>query len=179
MLSIVIMLCYAIIEVLSMSLILILDNLRSAHNVGSILRTADAVGIECVICVGTTPYPHIPDDARPGHVAARNNKEIAKTALGAEKSVSILYKSNLRETLETLREDGTSILALEQAPTSINLFEYIPSEDVALVIGNEVEGVNVTALELTDTILEIPMKGAKESLNVAVAAGIAMYQLTL
>ena len=161
-----------------MSLILVLDNLRSAHNVGSIVRTADAVGIECVICVGTTPYPHIPDDARPGHVSARNNKEIAKTALGAEKSVSILYNSNLRETLERLREVGTSILALEQAPTSINLFDYDPTQVVALILGNEVDGIDLSALESIDKILEIPMKGAKESLNVAVAAGIAMYQLT-
>ena len=161
-----------------MSLILVLDNLRSAHNVGSILRTADAAGIERVVCVGTTPYPHIPDDARPGHVAARNNKEIAKTALGAEQSVSISYEPGLRASLNTLRDTGYTIAALEQAERSMNLFGYKLTSPIALILGNEVDGVAVSALENTDIILEIPMNGTKESLNVAVAAGIAMYQLT-
>ena len=124
--------------------VLVLDNIRSSYNVGSILRTADAVGVERVICVGTTPYPALPGDTRPGHVAASNSKEIAKTALGAEKSISISYEPNLKESLNALRTEGYTIAALENS----------------------------------DIILEIPMKGAKESLNVAVSAGIAMYQLT-
>ena len=158
--------------------VLVLDNIRSSYNVGSILRTADAVGVERVICVGTTPYPALPGDTRPGHVAASNSKEIAKTALGAEKSISISYEPNLKESLNALRTEGYTIAALEQAERSINLFDYQPTGKIALILGNEVDGVDLSALENSDIILEIPMKGAKESLNVAVSAGIAMYQLT-
>ncbi len=172
------MLCYAITKEITMSLLLVLDNLRSAHNVGSILRTADAAGVIQVICVGTTPHPALLGDLRPGHVAARNTKEIAKTALGAEESVSISYEPDLRATLKQLRDAGTTILALEQANNSVNLFTYTPTGSVALVLGNEVDGVKLSAIEDTDIILEIPMKGTKESLNVAVAAGIAMYALS-
>ncbi len=161
-----------------MSLTLVLDNIRSTYNVGSILRTADAVGVEHVICVGTTPYPALPNDTRPGHVSASNSKEIAKTALGAEKSISISYEHQLRVSLKGLRAKGYIIAALEQAQNSLNLFDYKPTGQIALILGNEVAGVNLSELENTNIILEIPMKGAKESLNVAVAAGIAMYQLT-
>jgi 23S rRNA (guanosine2251-2'-O)-methyltransferase len=178
MLSIVIMLCYAITKELPMSLTLVLDNLRSAHNVGSILRTADAAGVIQVICVGTTPHPALLSDQRPGHVAARNTREIAKTALGAEESVSISYEPDLRATLKTLRDAGTTIVALEQDDNSTNLFDYKSAGPIALILGNEVDGVDLDALEDNDIFLEIPMKGTKESLNVAVAAGIAIYQLS-
>lgn len=161
-----------------MSIVLVLDNIRSAYNVGSILRTADAVGVKRVICVGTTPYPTVPNDTRPGHVAASNTREIAKTALGAEKSMSISYEPELNECLKALKEAGVTMLALEQATDSINLFDYEPNGQIALILGNEVDGVSPEGLEQADIALEIPMKGAKESLNVAVAAGIAMYQLT-
>lgn len=162
-----------------MALTLILDNLRSTYNVGSILRTANAVGIDHVICVGTTPYPAISNDPRPGHVASRNTREIAKTALGAETSIHISYESELSEVLHKLRESLIQILALEQSDKSMSLFEFKASNssEYALILGNEVNGVNLTALMPSDIILEIPMKGSKESLNVSVAAGIAMYQL--
>lgn len=163
-----------------MSLTLILDNLRSAHNVGSILRTADAVGVTNVVCIGTTPHPALTDDPRPGHVAARNTREIAKTALGAEKSLSISYESDLRATLERLRNHSVVLLALEQSAHSIALFDYATNinSQYALILGNEVEGINLSALQNSDIILEIPMLGSKESLNVSVAAGIAMYHLS-
>ncbi len=171
------MLCYAITKETDMSLLLILDSLRSAHNVGSILRTADATGVTHMICAGTTPHPALPGDLRAGHVAARNTREIAKTALGAEKSITISYEPELRVTLEGLKSRGITILALEQAKNSINLFDFKPAGPIALILGNEVDGINALDLELADHILEIPMKGSKESLNVAVAAGIALYQL--
>jgi 23S rRNA (guanosine2251-2'-O)-methyltransferase len=171
------MLCYASIKEKPMSLVLVLDNIRSAHNVGSILRTADAAGVERIICIGTTPHPALPDDPRPGHVASRNTAEIAKTALGAERSISISYEPELRTTLKTLRNNGYTIAALEQAEISVNLFDYSPSGPLALILGNEVDGVDLSTLENDDIVLEIPMKGLKESLNVSVAAGIAMYQL--
>ena len=162
-----------------MCILLVLDNLRSAHNVGSILRTADATGILSVICVGTTPHPALAGDLRPGHVAARNTREIAKTALGAEKSISISYESDLKETLKGLRDQGVIILSLEQSDQSIPLFDFKPAQNTryGLILGNEVDGINLAVLKDTDIILEIPMNGSKESLNVAVAAGIAMYQL--
>lgn len=162
-----------------MSFTLILDNLRSAHNVGSILRTADAFGITNVICVGTTPHPALPNDLRPGHVAVSNTREIAKTALGAEKSISVSYEPDLKETLKRLRNENITLLALEQSGKSIALFDFKTRTNTlyGLILGNEVEGVDLSALESSDLILEIPMQGTKESLNVAVAAGIAMYQL--
>lgn len=160
-----------------MSLLLVLDNIRSAYNVGSILRTADAVGVERVICIGTTPYPALSQDSRPGHVTARNTKEIAKTALGAEQTISISYEPELRATLEMLKNTGVTIIALEQSGKSTNLFDFTYKEPIALVIGNEINGVHPDNLALADHILEIPMSGTKESLNVAVATGIALYQL--
>lgn len=157
---------------------LILDNLRSAHNVGSILRTANAVGISRVICIGTTPYPTLPDDPRPGHVASRNSREIAKTALGAERSISLSYESDLRASLKALRAEGMIIAALELSPIAVDIFDYTAPPELALILGAEVEGISSPTLSECDVVLAIPMRGTKESLNVAVAAGIAMYQLT-
>jgi 23S rRNA (guanosine2251-2'-O)-methyltransferase len=163
-----------------MSIILVLDNLRSSHNVGSILRTADATGISSAVCVGTTPYPAITNDIRPGHIAVKNTRDIAKTALGAEQSISISYEAELKATLKSLRDKGVIILALELSDQAISLFDFHTDSELnyALILGNEVDGINLSELGSNDIILEIPMLGAKESLNVAVSAGIAMYQLT-
>lgn len=162
-----------------MELTLILHNLRSSYNVGAILRTADAVGVARVIAVGTTPYPELPHDTRPPHVRASNTLAIAKTALGAEKTVALSYEPEIKGSLRILKERGITILALEQAKNSINLFDYSPpAGPLALVVGPEVAGIAPDDLALCDAILEIPMRGDKESLNVSVAAGIALYQLS-
>lgn len=160
-----------------MNLTLVLDNLRSCHNVGAILRTADAVGVSRVIASGTTPYPEIAGDTRPPHIRLSNTRAIAKTALGAEKTVPLTYTPDLKISLSELKTSGSQILALEQAPGSVNLLDYRAPADqtIVLVVGSETEGVSPAALELADTTLEIPMIGAKESLNVAVATGIALY----
>jgi 23S rRNA (guanosine2251-2'-O)-methyltransferase len=147
-----------------MELTLILHNLRSSHNVGAILRTADAVGVSRVIAVGTTPYPELPHDTRPPHVRSSNTLAIAKSALGAERS--------------DLKKSGVTILGLEQAINSTDLFAFKrPNGPIALIVGPEVSGIEPEVLEICDEILEIPMHGQKESLNVSVAAGIALYQL--
>lgn len=169
-------------------MILILDNIRSAHNVGSILRTAEFFGVKNVFLCGITP--------------GIEHKEVKKTALGAEKSLIIhKYSSTLRLLKKLTAEkpknkfsassflisENYTILALEQHPKSISLNQKIPERrsgkkwlsKVVLVVGNEITGVNKKILELADCILEIPRIGEKESLNVSVATGIAIYSLTL
>jgi 23S rRNA (guanosine2251-2'-O)-methyltransferase len=161
-----------------MELTLILHNLRSSHNVGAILRTADAVGVSRVIAVGTTPYPELPHDTRPPHVRSSNTLAIAKSALGAERSVTLSYTPNIKESLSDLKKSGVTILGLEQAINSTDLFAFKrPNGPIALIVGPEVSGIEPEVLEICDEILEIPMHGQKESLNVSVAAGIALYQL--
>ena len=159
------------------SRILILDNLRSAHNVGTILRTADGAAWPEVYLCGTTPAPELPGDPRPPYAKDRAAKEIAKTALGAETELDLHYAANTAVIVAQLRQKGYQLIALEQSPKSVGLDSFQTAGRMALVVGNEVDGVSSEVLELCDIILELPMRGRKESLNVAVAAGIAMYRL--
>src|SRR3954462_15946679 len=129
------------------SRILILDNLRSAHNVGTILRTADGAGWDIVYLCGSTPAPHLPGDPRPPYAQDRSAREIAKTALGAEQHLELHYAAEAVETASELREKGYQIIGLEQASDSISIEEFKPSERMALVVGNEVEGVAQKVLE--------------------------------
>lgn len=158
-------------------LTLVLDNVRSAQNVGTILRTADAAGVGQVWLVGITPSPALDRDPRPPYVQERNRRLISKTALGAEDYLHLDYRPTLAETILELRQLGYTIAALEQAPGARGLFTYFPMEPIALVVGHEVDGVNAAILGQSDLVLEIPMRGRKESLNVAVATGIALYHL--
>lgn len=158
-------------------LILVLCDVRSAHNVGSLLRTADGLGIKRVIMTGITPYPMLADDSRLPHLAGKLDRRISKTALGAEKSVDWAYESDIRTCLSQLKKEGYLVAALEQAEGSQNLTGYRTSGDTALVVGSEVGGLAPSVLEVCDVILEIPMSGRKESLNVAVAGAIGMYHL--
>ncbi|HEX3082269.1 MAG TPA: TrmH family RNA methyltransferase [Candidatus Saccharimonadia bacterium] len=156
---------------------LILSNVRSAGNVGSILRTADACGVEAVVACGYTPYPRLPGDERPPHVITANTRTIAKTALGAERSMWVLHLPNTLQAIREAKRDGFTVIVLEQAERALNLYDYVPAGPLALVLGNEVEGVPPDEQALAETIIEIPMLGAKESLNVSVAGAIALYQL--
>ncbi len=156
---------------------LILSDIRSTYNVGSILRTADAAGIEHVYTCGYTPYPRLPNDERPPHIAASNTQAIAKTALGAELTLPISHTTTTLEAISRARHDGFTIIILEQAENSLNLYDYHMMSPVALVLGNEVTGVSSGHQALGDATLEIPMLGTKESLNVSVATAIAIYQL--
>lgn len=159
-------------------LTLILDNLRSSANVGSILRSADSFGVEQVIACGCTPYPRLPNDDRDPVVVNRNTRSIGRSALGAETSVRVEHMVSSIQAIEYLRHNGWTIYGLEQAPHSTPLqsnFE-VPAK-LALVVGAEVEGLNSAVMQACDRLLEIDQLGRKESLNVAVATGIALFRL--
>ncbi|HEY2003963.1 MAG TPA: TrmH family RNA methyltransferase [Candidatus Saccharimonadia bacterium] len=156
---------------------LILADIRSTYNVGAILRTADACSIELVYACGYTPFPAIPGDHRPAHIADANTHAIAKTALGAETTVPVRHLPDTAAAIREARASSFSIIVLEQAEGSLNLLEFKPTTPIALVLGNEPLGIDTSTLQAADTILELPMLGRKESLNVAVASGIALYHL--
>lgn len=157
-------------------LVLIVHDIRSTHNVGSLLRTADGFGVTKVYLTGYTPYPQLADDPRLPHLAAKLDRQIHKTALGAEQSVP-WQTSDLSSLLQHLRANGYRLVALEQANTAVALPDFHPPDKLALLLGREVEGVDSKWLDQMDDIVEIPMFGSKESFNVAQAAAVALYQL--
>ncbi len=148
----------------------IADSIRSAHNVGSIFRTADALGVEKLYLCGITPCP--------AGIGLKANRDIAKTALGAEYTVPWEYKKRASDAIRQCKKDGYQIVALEQDAHSADIRKFKTAKPVALVLGAEVSGISKQVLKLCDTILEIPMLGKKESLNVSVAFGVAGYWLT-
>jgi len=160
------------------NLIIVAHNLRSIYNAGSILRTCDGLGVEKFIATGTTPYPNASDTQLP-HVVKRINAQISKTALGAEESVDTSH-GEIEEIINTLKHNDFKIYALEQSTESINLRNFVKPIDtkIALIVGNENEGIASDILQRADEILEIPMVGTKESFNVASATAIALWQLT-
>ena len=158
-------------------IIVIAHNIRSTHNVGAIFRTAEGFGITKIILSGYTPYPRVHGDTRLPHIAEKLTSQIHKTALGAETLVPFEYQE--MPDLSSLKTEGYRIAGLEQAATSIRLTEYHASDKVALVLGEEVHGIPEALLKECEDILEIPMVGQKESFNVSVATGIALYQLSL
>lgn len=158
-------------------IIVIAHNIRSTHNVGSIFRTCEGFGVERLILTGYTPYPALGGDRRLPHIREKMTAQIHKTALGAESLVPFEYHETLD--LGTLDLAGYRIVALEQAPRSVNLRDYSPPDRVALILGEEVHGITPDILAQYDDILEIPMRGQKESFNVSVAAGIALYELSI
>lgn len=158
-------------------IILIAHNLRSTHNVGSLLRTAEGLGVEKVYLTGYTPYPKTNDDVRLPHISTKLDKQIIKTALGAEEMVAWEHAENVDQVIDNLRRLKYQIAALEQADTSISLPALESSQKVALIIGREAEGIEPEVLQLCDEIIEIPMKGQKESFNVVQAAAMALYHM--
>ncbi len=158
-------------------LVLLIHNVRSTHNVGSMLRTADGLGVEKVYMSGYTPYPKAKDDSRLPHIALKLDRQIHKTALGAEQSVKWEHAGNLPNLSKSLKDDGFLIAALEQSKKSISLPDLHTTQDVAIIVGSEVGGLDRKVLSMTDSIIEIPMLGKKESYNVASAAAIAIYHL--
>lgn len=156
---------------------LLLHNIRSIHNVGSILRTAEGFGVNEVIFSGHTPYPSLPTDKRLPHIAARQTAALHKTALGAEKSVTMDHFAEAAQAIATYRRRGYQIVGLEQDEQALPLASYQPPSKLLLIVGEEVDGINATLRQACDTLLEIPMYGAKESFNVSVATGIALYVL--
>lgn len=158
-------------------IIVIAHNIRSTHNVGAIFRSAEGFGVQKIILSGYTPYPKIDRDTRLPHIAEKLTSQIHKTALGAETIVPFEYQE--APDLAMLQSNGYRIVGLEQAPTSILLTAYATPQKVALILGEEVHGIPPELLSLCEDIIEIPMVGKKESFNVSVAAGIALYQLSL
>jgi 23S rRNA (guanosine2251-2'-O)-methyltransferase len=146
------------------SFYVVCDNIRSSENVGSIFRTSDALAVDKIFLCGICDKP--PSD------------KISKTALGAEKTVTWEYYSQTWRLIKKLKEQGVFIATLEQSSNSVPLDEFKSKFPLALVIGHEVKGVSPSALQLADAILEIPMFGTKESLNVSVAFGIAGYEIS-
>ena len=143
----------------------LLNDIRSMANVGSIFRTADSFNVEELLLCGIT--------AKPPH------RDIQKTALGATESVVWRYSENAEETVKLLKLDGYRILSLEQCEISTDPrnLKLSPEEKICLVLGNEVEGVHQRIIDLSDEILEIPQLGTKHSLNVTIAGGIAMWEI--
>lgn len=151
-------------EVEKFPIVAIMDNVRSMHNVGSVFRTCDAFRISKLFLCGITPTPP--------------QREIHKTALGAEESVDWEYSKDTISLVERLKSENYFIISLEQTENSVSLPDFeLPAQPVAIVFGHEVEGVAQEVIHLSDISLEIPQFGTKHSLNVSVAAGIALYQL--
>ncbi len=158
-------------------LILVLDNLRSCHNVGSIIRTANGFGQYHFVFLGLTPYPTLKNDQRLPWQAAQQSRRIAKTSLGTENAIQGQYFPDENTFLKTHKPQN--IICLEQTATSQNLADYHWPDDACLIVGNELNGVSKNLLQAAQTHLYIPMLGHKESFNVAVALGIGLYQYSL
>ncbi|MFZ1249891.1 MAG: TrmH family RNA methyltransferase [Candidatus Microsaccharimonas sp.] len=158
-------------------IIVIAHNIRSTHNIGAIFRTAEGFGVKKIILSGYSPYPKTMPDTRLPHIADKLTSQIHKTALGAEELVPFEYQES--PNFETLRQSGYRIIGLEQAANSIALPLYESPGKVALLIGEEVHGIPTDLLKQCQDIIEIPMVGKKESFNVSVATGIALYQLSI
>ncbi|HUD05422.1 MAG TPA: TrmH family RNA methyltransferase [Candidatus Saccharimonadales bacterium] len=160
--------------------ILIAHDLRSTHNVGSLLRTAEGLGVETVFFTGYSPYPRVINDERLPHITDKLDRQIQKTALGAEKLMNWRHHENIFELIKELKKNQYLIVALEQDQRSIELnkSQLKGSTAVAVVVGNEVKGLDKNILDAVDSIVEIPMRGSKESLNVVQAAAIVAYVFT-
>ena len=144
--------------------IAVMENIRSAYNVGSLFRTADAFLLEAIYLCGYTAHPP--------------HKEIKKTALGAEETVSWTHFKTTAEAVEKLRADGFKVYAVEQAVDSWKLGQFeVENEKIAVIFGNEVSGVEQSTIALCDGVIEIPQLGMKHSLNVATAAGVVLWEL--
>ncbi|WP_411272931.1 RNA methyltransferase [Daejeonella sp.] len=150
-------------ELEKLPIVVILDNVRSMHNIGSIFRTSDGFAIEKICLCGIT--------AQPPH------REIEKTALGATQSIDWAYYGTVTTAIEGLKREGYIIIAVEQAENSVKLTDYEPkkSEKYALIFGNEVHGVSEEAMNMADECLEIPQFGTKHSFNIVVSAGIVLW----
>ncbi len=149
--------------------IVILHNVRSSQNVGAIFRTADAAGVLRIYLTGYTPAPV--------DRFGRQNKELIKASLGAERSVPWEQKKDIVELITELKKENVRIVAVEQSPTSVPYMELKWVGETACIFGNEVSGLPEDVITISDVVVEIPMRGKKESLNVSVAAGIILFKV--
>lgn len=149
------------------NIVLILDNIRSVHNVGSIFRTAEGAGVDTIYCIGTTPTPLDRFGCK--------RKDFSKVALGAEDLVAWKHLKNGITAIKRLKNKGFKVVVLEQAKDSVHYKKIRITGKTVLIVGNEVDGVSQSLLKQADVIAEIPMLGKKESLNVAVATGVMLF----
>ena len=151
-------------EIKKIPLVVVLDDVRSMHNVGAVFRTSDAFIVDKIILCGITPKPP--------------HREIHKAALGATESVDWTYEQSIEQALRNLKNENYQVIGIEQTTNSISLgkFEIKKSQKYAVVLGNEVDGLSENALSLYDHFLEIPQMGTKHSLNVSVCGGIVIWE---
>ena len=144
---------------------ILLENIRSAHNIGSVFRTADSFLINEIILCGISAQPP--------------NKDIRKTALGSSESVECKYEKNINVAIQKLKDEGNKIISIEQTTNSISLENFKPSNNgkYAIIFGNEVNGIEQRTIDLSDMAIEIPQYGTKHSLNISVAAGIIIWDI--
>ncbi len=147
----------------------LLHNIRSVHNVGSIFRTSDALGVDKIYLSGFTPTPK--------DRFGRNRKDVSKVALGAEKTMPWEYLNDPKKIINTLKNNNFKIIGLEQSENSQDYKKVKPTNKILFIVGNEVDGIEKNILKLCDIVAEIPMKGDKESLNVSVAFGVALFRI--
>ena len=158
---------------------LILPDIRSTHNVGSIFLTSEIFGVKKIYIAGYTPYPTMPNDARIPHLARKIQSQIHKTALGTEAIVPFEVFGTASEAITSAKEEGNTIYALEQNKDSINLADVQLDQKCAFILGREVEGVAPDVLEQAEQIIEISQLGSKESLNIATASAILLYDICI
>lgn len=158
-------------------IVVIAHDIRSTHNIGSLLRTCEGLGVNQLYFTGYTPYPQTQDDTRMPHITRKLTAQIHKTALDAENLVHWEHASDVIALITRLQSDGYIVIALEQSTDSIPLPKFTVPPKVALLLGREVDGIDHELLEACDQTIEIPMYGKKESFNVVQAAAMALYQL--
>ncbi len=147
---------------------LILHNIRSTHNVGSIFRTADASAVKKIYLCGYTPTPI--------DRFGRKRKDIAKVALGAEETVEWKYEKSIKDLIDKLKNEKVKIVAVEQDKNSVSYKDFVLKKDTVFILGEERNGIEKEILDKCDAVVEIPMRGKKESLNVSVATGIVLFR---
>lgn len=158
----------------------ILDDVRSLYNVGAVMRACDGTGVQRLIAGGVTPYPSLGRaDPRRGPVAARADRELRKTALAAVETVRVEACAGVADAIARVRGEGATVVAVERASGAEQLWQArsLDARPLALVFGHEVEGLPADVLDLADAVVEVPMFGAGVSLNVAVAAGVVLYEV--
>lgn len=157
------------------SIVVIAHDIRSIHNVGSLMRTCEGIGVDTLYITGYSPYPKLPNDQRLPHISEKLQKSLDKTALGADKFQVWEHHDDVESLLTRLKTEGYLICALEQTVNAIPLPEFMPGDKVAILLGREVEGIDKSLIALCDIELVIPMFGQKESFNVVQSAAMALY----
>ena len=157
---------------------LIAHNIRSAHNIGSLMRTAEGLGVKKLYITGYSPYPRKIDDQRLPHIATKLDRQIQKTSLDSQQTLDWEQIDDIFQVIKSLKNQLVPLAVLEQTKDAVEIHKFRAPEKLALLIGSEVEGVSSELIKIADYKLIIPMFGQKESFNVVQATAIALYQLT-